>query len=87
MSQGVEVALANDVSVVIITQMSRDEMCEYYVRVIFDKSLTAWRAPNKAVEKDSWVSAMVMIAKPLFGAWLLLQCMAESDDSPTAREA
>ena len=53
MSQNVEAALKSEVSVVMTTQKSRDELYEKYGRDLVDKSLTAWNALNKAVERDS----------------------------------
>lgn len=54
---------------------------------MFDKSSTAWRTLNKAVKKDSLISAVVMIATFPFDAWSLLQYMVGSGGSSTARES
>ena len=46
MSQGVEEALNNEVSVVMTTDKSRHELYNHYGKKIVDKSLTVWSALN-----------------------------------------
>jgi len=69
------------------TQKSRNELYEQYGRDIVDKSLTAWNALNKAVERDSSISTMVMRTKPPSEASTLLRSMVESGDSDIACES
>ena len=86
-SQNVEAALTSDVSVVMTTQKSQNELYDQYGRDIVDKSLTVWNALNKAVERDRSISTMVMRAKTPSDAWTLLKGMVESDDSDIACES
>ena len=83
----VEGTLKSEISVVMTTQKSRNELYEQYGRDIVDKSLTAWNALNKAVERDSSISSTVMRAKSPSDTWTLLKGMVESDDSDIACES
>ena len=65
-SHNVEAALTSDVSVVMTTQKSRNELYDRYGRDIVDKSVTAWNAVNKAVEKDSSIFRYGYVGKILF---------------------
>ena len=85
-SQNVEAALKSEVSVVMTTQKSRNELYEEYGRDLV-KSLTAWNALNKALERDSSLSNTVIRAKSPSDAWMFLKSMVEIDDSDTARES
>ena len=86
-SQNVEGALKSEVSVVMTTQKSRNDLYGEYGRELVDKSLTVWNALNKAVEKDNVISTMVIRAKSPSDAWKLLTSMVESDDSDLAVES
>ena len=63
MSQGVEEALNNEVSVVMTTEKSRHESYNQDGKEIVDKSLTVWSALSNAVEIYSLISTIVMRAK------------------------
>ena len=86
-SQGVEEALNNEVSVVMTTEQSRQDLYSQYGKDIVDQSLTVWNALNVAVERDSMISTMIMRAKSPSDAWKLLKSMVESDGSDTAQES
>lgn len=67
------------------TQISRDRLYQYG-RETVEQSLSAWSAQNKAIERDSFISIIVIRAKPPSDAWMLLKSMVESNDSSTGRE-
>lgn len=83
-SQQCEAVFTYNIPVVMASRESREELNDQYGREMVDLSLAVWRALNKAIEKDSSLSSMVMCTKSPFDAWKVLKSMVDSGDSDIA---
>lgn len=83
-SQQSEAALTYNIPIVVASKESREELNDQYGREMVDPPLIVWSALNKAIEKNSSLSSMVMCTKSPFDAWTLLKSTFESGDSDIA---